>query len=73
MNSLDKLKKIIQEKGIELPYSPLLLEIAKESFNLGLEIAADEGIADHIVITHSVSGDHIEAYIIKNSILMHKL
>lgn len=52
-----------------------LLELLTSGFNLGLEVAADNAEADYEMTGNwnvQVQGD-IEVYVIKNSILKHKL
>jgi hypothetical protein len=44
----------------------------RDAFNLGLEVAADEALADWTKIYTGI-GEDIEVYVIKNSILQHKL
>ncbi len=52
----------------------LILDILKDAFNLGLEVAADNAEADYTVIE---SGDSelsdVEYYVLKGSILKYKL
>lgn len=51
----------------------------REAFNLGLEVAADNANADFNILQddglldNPLSRENIEVYVIKNSILQHKL
>ncbi len=55
-----------------------LIELLETGFNLGLEVAADNADADYTIIDENEPDDpvlkeQIEVYVIKNSILKHKL
>lgn len=49
-----------------------LLELMEFTFNLGLDVAADNTEAD-VNIVSTDSGDYSEVYVLKESILKHKL
>lgn len=52
----------------------LILDILKDAFNLGLEVAADNAEADYTVIESGESElSDVEYYVLKGSILKHKL
>ncbi len=46
-----------------------LMELLEKAFNLGLEVAADNAEADF----NRPDGQTVECYVLKNSILQHKL
>ncbi len=50
-----------------------LLDLMKYSFNLGLEVAADNADADYTMIGLGEQEPDIEVYVIKNSILKLKI
>lgn len=50
----------------------LVLEILKDAFNLGLEVAANNAEADVNIIS-TETGDYSEIYVLKESILKFKL
>lgn len=51
------------------------IELMEFAFNLGLEVAADNADADYNIIDSfdRITGENIEVYVLKNSILKHKL
>lgn len=58
-----------------------LLELLETGFNLGLDVAADNAEADHTILSEDaeylfgqmLSGQDYEVYVLKQSILQHKL
>ena len=64
-------KEEILEKYIELEYNDILKameEYGNLMYNQGIQDAADNADADHTTI-YSGIGNHIESYVIKDSIL----
>lgn len=49
-----------------------LMELMEKSFNLGIEVAADNADADYNILEVGAVNE-IECYVLKNSILQHKL
>lgn len=58
-----------------------LMELLEKAFNLGLDVAADNAEADHTILSEDaeylfgqmLSGQDYEVYVLKESILQHKL
>ena len=86
MNFKEMNKKQIQQKFDEMLCWPAgetfsytthddLMEVMEFAFNLGLEVAADNAEADYNFIESfdRMTGQDFEVYVIKNSILKHKL
>ena len=52
-----------------------LIKLLETGFNLGIEVAADNAEADYNITEwfDSMTGENIEVYVLKESILQHKL
>lgn len=58
-----------------------LIKLLETGFNLGIEVAADNAEADHTILSEDaeylfgqmLSGQDYEVYVLKESILQHKL
>lgn len=50
-----------------------LIELLESAYNLGLEVAADNAEADCHVFAGDTGKEFIETYVLKESILKHKL
>jgi hypothetical protein len=63
------------EVFVELEMDVEVLRLFAQVFNLGLEVAANNAEADYNIIDSfdRITGENIEVYVLKNSILKHKL